>query len=283
MSKPPRYALILSEEQGVRYLHFGTPWVQGAMRMSRPTELVLDYTQDMMAALLLRSGAGSSPWPRNALHIGLGTASLAKFLQRYRPSCQQTIIEIDPRIVHLASQSFRFRPNATSRHPVNAGWTPKAVRNGPENRPKQAAGNIRIEVADGARWIGEAEGGMFDLIFIDGFDADAKPGALNARRFYAHCRERLSKQGVLVVNLLRRRDGKPLGVERILDAFDNRVCALPETADGNTIVFAAVGPSIQLSRAALVRRVGRLKAATRLDLAPLLGRLDDAQRSGLTI
>jgi len=28
--------VTLSEEDGVRYLHFGTVWVQGAMRIGRP-------------------------------------------------------------------------------------------------------------------------------------------------------------------------------------------------------------------------------------------------------
>lgn len=250
--RTPRHALILSEEDGIRFLHFGSPWVQGAMRISRPTELVLDYTQDMMAVLLLRAagrGQGTG-WPRNALQIGLGTASLAKFLQRHRPGCAQTIVEIDERVVRLAEQSFRFRWSA----------------------------NIRIALADGVAWMKHADE-KFDLIFIDGFDADAKPGKLNARRFYALCRERLSAQGILVVNLLRRQSGMKLGVERILDAFDSRVAVLPETEDGNTIVFATSGAPVKLSRLALQRRATALRETTGLDLHPLLERMRTA---GLT-
>lgn len=258
--RPPRHALILSEEDGIRFLHFGTPWVQGAMRISRPTELVLDYTQDMMAALLLRGAGrrGAKGWPRNALQIGLGTASITKFLQRHRPACTQTIVEIDERVVRLAEQSFRLRWSA----------------------------NIRIELADGVAWLQQGNE-TFDLIFIDGFDADAKPGKLNARRFYALCRERLSTDGVLVVNLLRRSRGMKLGVERILDAFDNRVAVLPETEDGNTIVFATAGAPVRLSAQLLRRRAAALRAETGLDLSSLLNRLHagldaslDAGRSG---
>jgi hypothetical protein len=40
---------------GVRSLHFGSHWIQGAMRIARPYALELDYTRDMMLALLLRS------------------------------------------------------------------------------------------------------------------------------------------------------------------------------------------------------------------------------------
>ena len=44
----------VSEEAGVRYLHFGSDWVQGAMRIARPWSLELDYTREMMTCLLLR-------------------------------------------------------------------------------------------------------------------------------------------------------------------------------------------------------------------------------------
>ena len=35
----------ISEEAGVRYLHFGSSWIQGAMRIARPFALELDYTR----------------------------------------------------------------------------------------------------------------------------------------------------------------------------------------------------------------------------------------------
>ena len=41
--------LFFSEEEGFRYLHFGSPWIQGAMKVGRPFELVLEYPRQMMA------------------------------------------------------------------------------------------------------------------------------------------------------------------------------------------------------------------------------------------
>jgi spermidine synthase len=38
-------SIEISEERGVRYLHFGSPWVQGAMRIARPWALELEYTR----------------------------------------------------------------------------------------------------------------------------------------------------------------------------------------------------------------------------------------------
>ena len=55
-----RSSIEISERAGVRYLHFSSDWVQGAMRVQRPNALELPYTREMMAGLLLRE----PPWPR---------------------------------------------------------------------------------------------------------------------------------------------------------------------------------------------------------------------------
>ncbi len=72
-------SIEISEEAGVRYLHFGSRWIQGAMRVARPYALELEYTREMMLPLLFRPAAR---WPHRVLLIGLGAASLTKFLYR---------------------------------------------------------------------------------------------------------------------------------------------------------------------------------------------------------
>jgi hypothetical protein len=48
--RKPRFAPVtFSEEGGVRFLHFGTEWVQGAMRLRKPDHIELEYAQQMMA------------------------------------------------------------------------------------------------------------------------------------------------------------------------------------------------------------------------------------------
>ncbi|HLA34943.1 MAG TPA: methyltransferase domain-containing protein, partial [Rhodocyclaceae bacterium] len=131
----------ISEKAGVRYLHFGSTWVQGAMRIARPFDLELDYTREMMTPLLLRN----ETWPRRVLQIGLGTGSVSKFLYRHRPQCRLTVVEIDPRVEIAARQFFKL----------------------PDD-PKR----IAIHHADGADFVVENES-SYDLILIDGFDADA--------------------------------------------------------------------------------------------------------------
>src|SRR5438270_4756895 len=94
-------SIEISEQAGVRYLHFGSHWIQGAMRIARPNALELEYTRDMMLALLLRRGAR---WPRRVLLIGLGAASLTKFLYRHRPHASLVVVEIEPDVVSAARQ-----------------------------------------------------------------------------------------------------------------------------------------------------------------------------------
>ena len=94
----------VSEEAGVRYLHFSADWVQGAMRIQRPNSLELAYTREMMAGLLLRE----PPWPKNALLIGLGAGSLVKYIYHKLPATRMTVVEIDPQVEIIARLHFKL-------------------------------------------------------------------------------------------------------------------------------------------------------------------------------
>lgn len=239
--KPPRHSVDISEEDGVRYLHFGSDWVQGAMRIARPWSLELAYTREMMACLLLRS----APWPRHALLVGLGAGSLAKFIYRNLPACRITVVEINPQVEFVARQYFKL-PDDPQRLEVITGC--------------------------GADYM-LAGGRQFDLILCDGFDAEASAGALDTLPFYQACRSRLSDDGLLAVNLLGRNRGFAASVERLRQAFDQRIAVFPSCDSGNTIVFANGGNPVTVSLETMRERAASLKKETRLDLLPTLSRL----------
>jgi len=232
----------ISEEAGVRYLHFGSDWIQGAMRIARPWALELDYTREMMAALLLRP---EPDWPRKALLIGLGAASLTKFLYRHRPQAKLTVVEIEPAVVAAARQYFKL----------------------PED-PKR----LRIEIADGVAWLAASDE-TFDLVLVDGFDADARAGALDTLPFYRACRAHLREDGLLVVNLLGRQRGFKASVDRIGRAFEGRAMVFPSCDHGNAIAFAAVGEAVNLPLGELSLQALALRKATGLNLLPTVARL----------
>ena len=244
------HSIDISEEAGVRFLHFGSDWIQGAMRSARPYDLELEYTREMMLPLLYHG----ADWPRRVLLIGLGSGSLLKFLWRHRPRARLTVAEIDPRMEAMARQCFKLPDDAE---------------------------RIRIHVADGADFvIGTRQ--RFDLILVDGFDADARPGQLDSVPFYLDCRARLADEGIFCVNLLSRRREFGASVGRLRDAFEHHLLALPSGDAGNAIVIAArpdaVPPSLTFEE--LTAAAKALRKSTGLNLSPLLARLAQARKAG---
>jgi spermidine synthase len=243
-------SIEISEERGVRYLHFGSRWIQGAMRIARPWALELEYTRDMMFALLLRP---VRRWPRSVLLIGLGAASLPKFLYRNRPGSTLTVVEIEAAVVAAATQHFKL-PDDPQR--------------------------LAIEIADGHDYVAATDR-RFDLILVDGYDGRCRTGMLDTLPFYCNCRARLTEQGLLVTNFLSRHRGLAAGLARMDRAFDARACALPACSSGNVIALAATGAPVDLSLAELKAGALLLRRETGLNLLPMVARLARLQ-SGIT-
>ncbi len=235
-------SIEISEERGVRYLHFGSRWIQGAMRVARPWALELEYTRDMMFPLLLRPPLR---WPKSVLLIGLGAASLPKFLYRHRPQAALTVVEIEAEVVAAAAQYFML----------------------PED-PRR----FTIEIADGHDYVAATER-RFDLIVVDGYDAKCRVGMLDTLPFYCGARAHLTDAGLLVTNFLNRHRGLPGSMKRLDDAFATRVCALPACSSGNIIALAAAGAQVDVSLAQLKAGALALKRDTGLNLLPLVARI----------
>ncbi len=255
------FSIDISEESGVRYLHFGSTWVQGAMRIARPWHLELEYTKEMMASLLLREDGGTaaghpsralrtnSYFPRKVLLIGLGAASLTKFLYRNYPLAKLTVVEIEPRVVAAARQFFKL-PDDPLR--------------------------LNIVIADGAKFIAGTDK-TYDLILVDGFDENARPGELDTLPFYQMCRSRLDDGGILAVNLLGRSRGYSASLDKLRKAFDMRALAFPSCESGNVIALGATGAAIRIGLDDLKEHALTLKEDTGLNLLPVLTRIEQAQ------
>ena len=244
MAKSRPHSIETSDEAGVRFLHFGSEWVQGAMRIARPWSLELEYTRELMLALALRA---DGDWPRSVLQVGLGAASVTKFLLRHRPQCQQTIVEINAAVPMVCRQMFKLPQDA----------------------------RIEIEIADGIEWMAGARK-RYDLIIVDGYDHNARFGGLGSEAFYRDCRARLSKQGLLALNLFGRSRGYAQQTGNLEHAFAGRVLALPANDEGNAVAFAAVGEVVPLEIAALREECGRLATETGIKWGASLARLERA-------
>ncbi|MCB1887983.1 MAG: fused MFS/spermidine synthase [Rhodocyclaceae bacterium] len=235
----------ISEENGVRYLHFGSEWVQGAMRIRRPYALELAYTREMMAPLLLTP---ANDWPRRILTIGIGAGSICKFIHRNLPEARLTAVEIDAKVVAVAEQFFKLPPDDA---------------------------RFEIVVADGVHYLLDTDR-RFDLILVDGFDQHARAGALDTLPFYQTCWARLSERGLLATNLFGRSRGFKASVERLKEAFDGHAVAFPSCDSGNVVALAARSETAPTDATEMRARAYALKEKSGLDLRPTVSRLEEA-------
>lgn len=241
-SSRPQHSVDISESDGVRQLHFGSDWVQGAMRIARPWSLELAYTREMMAGLLMRN---AKSWPRHALLIGLGAGSLVKFIYRNLPDTRMTVVEINPQVEFVARQFFKL-PDGPRRLEIVIGCGADYMLSG--NR-------------------------QFDYILSDGFDPDARAGALDTTPFYQASRARLTDDGLFCANLLGRNRSFQGSIERISNAYEQRLAVFPSCDSGNTIAFATGGNPVDVTLDELRERASALKKASGLNLLPTITRL----------
>lgn len=230
ISKTPAPAITLSESDGVRYLHFGTPWVQGAMRLSRPFALELEYQQQMMAAALLQ------PQPQRIVLLGLGAAALAKFCWRHCTRAQVVVVELEPGVVDVARQWFQLPPDDE---------------------------HLSVVLDDARNYINApAQRQDADWLLVDLYDSAARGPVYDDADFYAACRSALRESGVAAFNLFGHRFAPSF--ERICTAFDGHVVALPDTEAGNRIVLGYRGKNFNAAWRAMAQHAQQLQTLWRL-------------------
>jgi spermidine synthase len=241
----PPAGITLSESGGVRYLHFGTEWVQGAMRIARPYRLELEYQQQMMAPLLLL------PAPRRILQLGLGAAALTKFCHRHVKPAQTVVVELDPNVIETAHRWFGL-PEDDARLTVVRDDALRFLQ-----RPRQR--------------------GSADWLQVDLYDAQARGPVYDDTAFYVACRHALREPGVASFNLFGRHLGPSL--EAIVQAFDGRVAVLKAAQAGNRIVVAVVGDPVSVDATQLRQRARAIEAQFALPAARWICGLSQPGRS----
>lgn len=229
----PRFAPVtFSEMDGVRYLHFGTEWVQGAMRLRKPDAIELEYAQQMMAWLLFQSPSVDD---FHVVQLGLGAAALTKFCHRQFARAKVTAVELNPAVIVAGRSMFGLRED-----------------------------DARLTVREQDAWdfvMDSASTVAVDTLQVDLYDATARGPVLDTTAF---CRRVLKTPGVMTINLFGDHESFPKNIVRICDAFDNRVLVFPEVHDGNIIAMAFNGPAIDVSWETLEARADVVEAATNL-------------------
>ena len=235
MTKPELPEVNFSDHGDIRYLHLGTEWVQGSMRMDDPFAIDLEYVQRMMAWLLFVEPAGVPR--RHAMQLGLGAAALTKFSHRAL-RMKTTAIELNPQVIAACRLWFKL-PRDDSRLSVILG---------------DAA-----EVAAHEHWRGQV-----DALQVDLYDHEAAAPVLDSQAFYADCRRLLTDDGCMTVNLFGRSSSYERSLARIVAAFgSDAVWAFRPTREGNTVVLALRTP-VRPVRGELLARAEEIRARCKL-------------------
>ena len=233
------------EDEGVRALHFAPDQVQSAMRVAEPYALNFRYTREMMAFLLF------APRPREVLMLGLGGGSLAKFCHRQLPEARITVVENNPWVVALRDE-FLVPPDDA---------------------------RLAVLEGDGAEYVARCES-QPDVMMVDAFDLHGYAESIASGNFYSHAREALSRDGVLVANLVGGRGDRLHHMESIRGAFGDAAMLLPVPGDGNDLCFAFRNPSFTPRWRTIEKLAKPLKDAHAIDFPRLLKRLERSDKLG---
>lgn len=234
-------------------LHFHISELQSMMSVQHPNQLEVPYTKTMMGFLLL------APRPAHILMIGLGGGSLAKFCYHHLPDTRITVVEINP---HVIAMRQRFQV------------------------PEDGA-RFRVICANGADFVRDTPQ-AFDVVLVDGFDAQGQAAQLSSRAFYEDCRRALWPQGAMVANFNGDNPEHAVFFQRIHQTYQGHCLevAVPERA--NRVVFAVKDAAISARGMSLSGALGHhaVEAQTQLKaefqrILLLLDRLEPSGRADL--
>ena len=234
----------ITEHKGVRFLHLGTSWIQGAMRLSKPDQIELEYVRMMLVWLLF------SPRPRHIGLLGLGCGALAKFCHQRFPDATVTVAELNPNVLGAARTLFGL-PDNDARLDVRLMDAVDLVR------------DPRLQ-------------GRLDVLQVDLYDEHARGPVLDTPEFYQACADVLGENGIMTVNVFGEFDNYERNLRHMELAFD-AVVWLPEVDDANIIALAFKrAPQIDFNE--LYAQAHRIRKEYNLDARKWVDGLKDWMR-----
>ena len=235
--QPGHPPATITEFEGVRSLHLGTSWVQGAMRLAKPDAIELEYVQMMMMWLLFLQR------PRRIAQLGLGSAALTKFSYQRFPDARVSVAELNPNVIAICEALFGLPPNDA---------------------------RLDVRQMDAADFVADpANRGAIDVLQVDLYDEEARGPVLDTPEFYQACRDCLTERGIMTVNVFGDFDNYERNLQHMELAFD-AVAWLPEVHDANIVAIAfRTAPAIDFAdlyeRAAQIRKAYNLPAKQWVD------------------
>jgi spermidine synthase len=224
-TQPGHPPATLTEFEGVRSLHLGTSWVQGAMRINRPDAIELEYVQMMMMWMLFIRQ------PRRIVQLGLGSAALTKFCHQRFPEARVAAAELNPNVIAICHAFFGLPPNDA---------------------------RLDVREMDAMDFVMDARNhGGVDVLQVDLYDEEARGPVLDTPEFYQACADCLGPDGIMTANVFGDFGNYDKNLQAMESAFD-AVVWLPEVHDANIVVLAFKSAP-QLDFSLLYERAGEIK------------------------
>lgn len=215
----------------VRWMHFGNDAVQGCMLLDSPHQLVLIYTQAMLAGLLFVDS------PQRLLNLGLGCGSFDRFFRTMLPALKVDSVDHCEQVINFAKRYFQMEEN-------------------------------RSVVCESAEVFVATSDSFYDVIFCDLHTGDGPPSCLFDAAFYNNCYERLCAHGVMVINLLITDENEMLVLLQAVNKHFDTLALMAVPDHKNTILFAIKAPFPD--EQVLVSRAQQLQPVIQLDLSPYI-------------
>ncbi|MFC8224565.1 spermidine synthase [Streptomyces sp. NPDC057287] len=149
---------------------------QSHVDLDDPSYLSFEYQRRLGHVIDLAAPPGR---PLQAVHLGGGAFTLARYIAASRPRSTQQIVEIDAPLVQLVRRELPLDPQA----------------------------RIRVRSADARAGLGKVQDGWADLVIADVFSGARTPAHLTSAEFLAEVRRVLRPGGQYAANLA---DGPPL-------------------------------------------------------------------------
>lgn len=220
----------ITEFKGVRFLHLGTSWVQGAMRLAKPDQIELEYVRMMMMWMLFVER------PRHIVQLGLGSAALTKFSYQRFPEARVSVAELNPNVIGICHAQFGLPPNDA---------------------------RLNVRQMDALDFVGDpANHNSVDVLQVDLYDELARGPVLDSAAFYAACAACLTDGGVMTANVFGDYANYDKNLHNMEQAFD-AVVWLPEVHDAN-IVVVAFKHAPQIDFSVLFERAAQIKKSMNL-------------------
>ncbi|MFG2308480.1 spermidine synthase [Streptomyces sp. NPDC048566] len=149
---------------------------QSHVDLDDPSRLAFEYQRRLGHVIDLGAPPGR---PVQAVHLGGGALTLARYTAATRPRSTQQVVERDAALVRLVRRELPLDPNA----------------------------RIRVRSADARAGLAKVADGWADLLVADVFSGARTPAHLTSVEFVTDVRRALKDSGVYAANLA---DGPPL-------------------------------------------------------------------------